>query len=115
MERNIVTDAVVPATTLVDQEKYAVGVDGIKVAAAGDFVYGVVRTGRPADEASEIITMGECEAYCTTATGGAISAEDPLTGGASGQLQKATIGTHSVRAFALEDTAVDAAIQILLL
>ena len=115
MERNIVTDAVVPSTTLLDQEKYAVGVDGVKVAAAGDFVYGIVRTGRPANQASEIITMGECEAYCTTVTGGAISAEDPLTGGASGKLQKATIGTHQIRAVALEDCATDAAIQILLL
>ena len=115
MERNIVTDAVVPSTTLLSQEKYAVGVDGVKVASAGDFVYGIVRTGRPANQASEIITMGECEAYCTTTGGGAISAEDPLTGGVSGQLQKATVGSHHIRAVALEATSADAAIQILLL
>lgn len=116
MERNIVTDGVVPSTTLLDQEKYVVGVDGVKTAAQGDFVYGVVRKGRPANECSEITVQGECSAYCTTADGGSITAEDPLTGGQSGMLCKATVGSHQIRAVALENGGADAtAIQVLML
>lgn len=101
-EKNVVKTSVVnTSATLEDMEGYAVGYDGVKTAANGDFVRGIVSKGRPADEASEIIVSGECEAY-VLGTGGAVSAEDPLTGGASGYLVKATVGTHLIRAIALE-------------
>jgi len=100
-EKNVVKTSVVNASTsLEDKEGYAVGVDGVLTAANGDYVYGIVSSGRPAGEASEIIVGGECEAYVNASP--AISAEDPLTGGASGYLVKATVGSHLIRAIAKE-------------
>jgi len=96
------TNVVNESATLVDQEGYAVGTDGVKTAATGDFVYGIVSGGRAANKASEVIYQGEVDAYCSTAVGGAISAEDPLTGGANGMLIKATIGTHETHITAKE-------------
>ena len=102
MEKNAVkTSVVAPSVTLEDKEHYAVGTDGVLTGATGDYVYGIISGGRPEDEASEIITQGECDAYVDGSTT-SIAAEDPLTGGASGMLVKATIGTHLVRAIAKE-------------
>lgn len=114
MFRNKVRSTVVPTVTLKDQEGYAVGMDGVKVAAAGDFVFGIVTFGRPANEASEVQTGGECEAIVNGGST-AIAAEDPLTGGASGMLIKATLGTHKVRAYAKEAaTASGSTITVML-
>lgn len=102
MEKNVVKTSVVNASvSLEDKENYAVGYDGVLTASAGDFVYGIVSQGRPAGEASEIITGGECDAYVT----GTIAVEDPLTGGPSGYLVKATVGSHLIRAIAKEANA----------
>lgn len=100
-ERNIVTASIVSAADLTGKEGYAVDVSGALTSATGDTVYGVVRMGRPAGEANQVVTAGEVEAYVT----GTIAAGDPLTGGASGALAKATIGTHLIRAIALEANA----------
>lgn len=104
MEKNVKKTSVVNASaSLEDKEGFAVGLDGVLTASTGDFVYGIVSQGRPAGEASEIIVSGECEAEVNAAT--AIAVEDPLTGGASGRLVKATIGSHIVRAIAKEALA----------
>jgi len=103
-EKNTVKTSVVNASaSLEDKEGFAVGIDGVLTASTGDYVYGIVSSGRPAGEASEIITQGECEAEVNAST--AITAEDPLTGGADGRLVKATIGTHLIRAIAKEAKA----------
>lgn len=101
-QKNAVKTSIVNASaSLEDKEGYAVGYDGVLTAANGDYVRGIVSVGRPAGEASEIITRGECEAM-VAGTGAAVSAEDPLTGGPNGVLVKATVGTHLIRAIALE-------------
>lgn len=114
MERNIVTDAVVPTTTLLAQENYAVDANGIKTTLGGAYVLGIVRTGRPANEASEIIIGGECKAQVAGA-GTAVSIGDPLTGGMAGRLRKAIVGTDFVRAMALEAVSTDTTAQVLIL
>jgi hypothetical protein len=113
MNKNVVKTSVVPTTTLIDQEKYAVGFDGVKTGATGDFVYGIVSQGRPANEASEIITRGETLAKVNGTVN--IAAEDPLTGGANGKLVKATIGTHLIRAIATEAVTSDTESQVILI
>ncbi|HID30657.1 MAG TPA: hypothetical protein EYP19_11715 [Desulfobacterales bacterium] len=115
MEKNIVTNTVHPdSTSLEDKEGYAVGVDGVLTASTGDYVFGIVRTGRPAGEASEIITQGEVEAR-VDGSGTSVAVEDPLTGGADGKLVKATIGTHIIRAIAKEAVTTDTTAQVVLL
>lgn len=115
--RNIRKTVVVnESATLVDQEKYAVGTDGVKTASQGDFVYGIVSAGRAQNQASEVIYKGECEAYASTSVGGTISSEDPLTGGADGKLVKATIGTHENHIIAQEGLdSADSAITIFIM
>lgn len=109
MYRNKVRSTVVnTSATLKDQEGYAVGMDGQKTAAAGDFVFGIVTMGRPANEASEVQTGGEVEAIVNGGST-AIAAEDPLTGGASGKLIKGTLGTHKIRAYAKAAATTDGA------
>lgn len=114
MDRNLEKSNVVPSTTLENQEGYVVGTDGIKTAAAGDFVYGVVSRGRPANEASEVIVGGETDAKVNGGST-AISTEDPLTGGAGGKFIKATIGTDMVRAIAKEAVSSDTEATVMLL
>lgn len=110
MEKNVIRTSVVnSSSTLEDKEHYAVGLDGVLTASAGDYVYGIVSSGRPADEASEIITGGECEAY-VDGSSTSIAAEDPLTGGADGKLIKATLGSHLIRAIAKEAATTDGAL-----
>ena len=114
MEKNVVRTSVVnTSASLEDKEGYAVGLDGVLTAATGDFVYGIVSQGRPAGEASEIIVQGECDAQVDAST--AIAVEDPLTGGASGRLVKATVGSHLIRAIAKEaKSSGTGAIKVLL-
>ena len=102
---------VVPAVSLVEQEGRVVGYDGAVITQRGQMAMGIVYYGKAAGLPSEIIVRGHCEAYCDGDVGG-ISAYDPLTpdGTASGSgtaandgvFTKATIGSHHVRAIALE-------------
>lgn len=102
---------VVPSVTLVEQEGRVVGYDGALITQVGQMAMGVVYYGKAAGLPSEIIVRGHCEAYCDGNVG-AISAYDPLTpNGTSspngtaandGVFTKATLGTHHVRAVALE-------------
>jgi len=96
---------------LVEQEGRVVGYDGALITQVGQMAMGVVYYGKEAGLPSEIIVRGHCEAYCDGAVG-AISAYDPLTPNGSsspngtaandGVFTKATLGTHHVRAVALE-------------
>lgn len=102
---------VVPSVSLVEQEGRVVGYDGALITQVGQMAMGVVYYGKAAGLPSEIIVRGHCEAYCDGAVG-SISAYDPLTpnGSSSGSgtaandgvFTKATLGTHYVRAVALE-------------
>lgn len=102
---------VVPSVTLVGQESRVVGYDGALITQVGQMAMGIVYYGKAAGLPSEIIVRGHCEAYCDGNVG-AISAYDPLTpngtgspGGTAandGVFTKATLGTHHVRAVALE-------------
>ena len=98
MEQNIQTDTMYPASVLTQYS--AVGADGVATAATGDFVYGLVRTPNSvANSSCEVVTRAD---RCYAIAGGAVSAEALLTGGASGRLVAATLGTHQVYAVALE-------------
>ena len=117
MDRNIITTTVVPASSsLSSKETYTVDVTGA-IATSGATPYGVVRTGRPKTQPSEIIIAGEtaCQVDGSTAK---ITAGDPLTGGSSGVMVKATLAGSSAnfaRAIALETTSSKTSIQVLLL
>jgi hypothetical protein len=105
---------VVPAVSLVEQEGRVVGYDGAVITQISQMAMGVVYYGKAAGLPSEIIVRGHCEAYCDgdSSNVGTIAAYDPLTpnGTASGSgtaandgvFTKATLGTHHVRAIALE-------------
>lgn len=102
---------VVPSVSLVGQEGRVVGYDGTLITQVGQMAMGVVYYGKAAGLPSEIIVRGHCEAYCDGNVV-AISAYDPLTpnGSSSGSgtaandgvFTKATLGSHHVRAVALE-------------
>ena len=103
-QKNVVKTSVVnTSSSLEDKEGFAVKIDGTLTSSTGDYVYGIVSMGRPAGEASEIIVSGECEAEVDASS--AISVGSPLTGGADGRLEPATIGSHIIRAIAKEALA----------
>jgi len=120
MERNIRRSVVVPSSSLEGKEYLAVGPDGALTANTGDYVYGIVERGRPANEGSSVIVGGECYAY----VGEDVDAGDHLTGGANGKLMKArmsidfdnstyTFDRH--QAVALEDASANGLCRVLLL
>jgi len=110
MEKNIVTDVVIPASvSLVDKEGYAVDVAGVLLTAVGAGCFGIVRTGDVALRPAEVIVSGRCSALVNGAASN-IAAGDALTGGSAGRLHKATIGTHAVRGIALEAATTDGAL-----
>ena len=109
MEKNIVTDIVIPTSvSLEDKEGYAVDVAGVLLAAVGAGCFGIVRSGDAALRPSEVIVSGRCSAQVNGAAS-TIAAGDALTGGSAGRLHKATIGTHAVRGLALEAATTDGA------
>ena len=113
-EMNIVTSNVVPTSvTLLSQEKYAVGSDGVKTAAIGDFVYGIVRIGRPINEASQVITSGECTAY-VDGSGTALAVDDYIAGDVDGKMVKAIPGSTIARGAVLEAVITDTTARIFL-
>lgn len=114
MDLNIRTANVVPsATALTDQEKYVVDLDGVKTTSLGDFGYGVVRIGRPANEASQVVIGGETEAYVYGADSN-LSKGDPIVAGSSGVFKKATIGSEVVRGHVMEAVTTDTTAQVFL-
>lgn len=105
MEKNLEKTSVVnTSTTLVNMENYAVDFEGGKISSAGDGCLGVVSLGHAANLASEVVVRGLYEVYVDGATS-SISIGDPLTaggGGSAGEMTKATVGTHAIRAYANE-------------
>lgn len=115
MDKNIVQDVVVPASvSLEDKEGYAVGSDGVLTAALGEWAAGVVYEGMPADQASPIIIRGRCTARVNGASVN-IAVDDPLCASSNGKFEKATIGTHEVRAHAKAAVTTDTTAEIELL
>lgn len=125
MEKNQVRDCVVPASvSLEDLEGYCVREDGTRTTALGQMCKGVVIAGRAAGLASEVVICGRVPAY-VDGTVSSVTANDPLcvngtasgtgTASANGVLSKATVGTHHVRAVALEATSTLKLIDVLLL
>jgi len=113
MEKNVEKDTVVPSVTLVGQEYYAVDSDGAKTTSLGQWAKGVVYEGHAANEGSVIVVHGECTAKVYGLSDN-ISQDDALVAGSSGVFKKATVGTHDVRARALEDVTTDTTALIFL-
>jgi len=112
-ELNIITSMVVPAASLEDKEGYCVGPDGALTAAAGDGVYGVVRIGRPALEATQVVVAGECTAR-VDGSSTALAAGDLITGGPNGYFVKAVAGTTMPRGMVLEAVSTATTARVLL-
>lgn len=109
-EENVVNTS----ASLEDKEGYAVDFSGSLISSQGTGCKGIVTEGRPQDFASVVATSGEVGAYVDGATAN-ISANDPLTaggGGTAGELTKATIGTHPIRAYATEAATTHTKIKV---
>jgi hypothetical protein len=113
MERNVVnTNVVNTSVSLEDKE-------GMIVDSAGDlsdgFVFGVIKQGSPAGEASVIQTLGECKAYVSGDE--SITQDAGLVASNSGYLVLAADTDIGIRAYAKEAytaTAAPTLIQIIL-
>lgn len=111
-ELNIETANVVPSASLDGEEGYAVTFAGAKVS-AGEVPYGIVRIGMPANEASQVVVHGECDAK-VNGSGTSLSAMDPITGGADGKMVKAVAGSTFPRGIVLEAVSTDTDARIYL-
>ena len=112
MDKNLKLDDVVPDTTsLEDKEGYAVGSDGVLTTSAGQWAFGVVFTGLPANQASVVVTGGRCNAR-VNGVAGAIAIDDALIAGSDGIFIKGTVGTHDIRAHAKEIATTRTTIDI---
>mgnify|MGYP000356043895 CR=1 FL=1 len=120
MERNLEKMTVVnDAASLEDKEGYAVDFNGETVTSAGTGCFGIVTSGRPAGMASVVAYNGSLDAYVDgrSSNVGEIAVNDPLTAGggaASGELTKATVGTHPIRAYAMEAATTQTKIKVFL-
>jgi len=114
-EHNIQTAHVVPSSvSLEDKETYCVTSTGVLTAATGAFVYGVVRIGRPANEASQVITYGETVAR-VNGSGVNLASGDPITGGADGKFVKCAWADSSYpRGHVLEAVTTDTTARVML-
>lgn len=115
MERYLVEENVVnTSSSLEDKEGYAVDFDGSLISSQGTGCKGIITEGRPAGYASVVAAKGEIDAYVDGATAN-ISTNDPLTaggGGTDGELTKATVGTHPIRAYATEAATTQTKIKV---
>lgn len=112
MDKNLKLDNVIPDTTsLEDKEGYAVGSNGVLTTSTGQWAFGVVFTGLPANEASVVVTGGRCNAR-VNGVASAIAADDALVAGSDGIFLKATVGTHDIRAHAKEAATTRTTIDI---
>lgn len=114
LEKILELDNVVPASTLVNQEGYAVDMDGAKTTTLGQWARGVVYEGRGANEASVIVIHGIVSAK-VDGSGSSIAKGDALCAGSAGKFYKATVGSHEIRAHAREAVSTDTDAQIELL
>jgi hypothetical protein len=117
MEKNLRKDVVVPASvSLVGKEGYGVDFTGVLVDGRRDGCKGIISMGRPAGEATEVITQGRCKGWASNASG-ALVPMSPLcvTGPTSvltvnpaphpavaGTFVLATVGTHHIRAISMD-------------
>lgn len=125
MDRYLERGSVVSSSTLVDKEKMAVDFAGAIITTKGTGCYGVVSKGRPAGAASEIILRGQTEVYVDGSSAN-IAVNDPLTAGGgtatdtagdtiTAAFTKATIGTHPIRAYAMEAATTGTTIKVFML
>ncbi len=115
MEKNLVLDNVVPDASLEGKEGYVVDFNGALIEDKGTGCLGVVHEGRPADTASVIAISGIRDVAVDGSTTN-IAVNDPLTAGggtAAGEMTKATIGTHAVRAYAREAATTETTISVM--
>jgi hypothetical protein len=115
MEKNLVLDNVISSVTLEDKEGYVVDFNGALVTSAGTGCLGAIHEGRPAGEANVAVISGIYDVYVDGATAN-ISVNDPLTAGGgatAGEMTKATIGTHPVRAYAREAATTNKKISVM--
>jgi len=104
--------------SLENDEGLAVDFNGELISTRGNGCFGVVTRGRPQDTASEAAARGVKKVRVDGNTA-AVSINDPMTAGGgtiTGQMTKATIGTHPVRGYAMEATTnSDAEIEVYLI
>lgn len=116
MEKNLQFDNVVPSSvSLIGKEGYAVDFNGAVIATKGTGCLGVVYEGRPANTSSVVAVGGYMDVHVDGATA-AIAVNDPLTAGGgatAGELTKATIGTHPIRAYAREAATTNTKISVM--
>lgn len=115
MDRYIKYANVVNTTeSLEEKENLAVDFAGEIISDIGTGCFGIVKQGRPKGMASVIATSGVTTASVDGGTN--ISVNDPLTpgGGTPGYLVKATVGTHPIRAYAMETATSVTEIEVYL-
>lgn len=120
MERNLVRSNIIAGEDLTGKEYYLVGVDGKLTTATGQQPYGIVEVAAASGAPIGVVVGGEYWVY----VGEAVSAGDPLTGGADGKAMKATNGTIDTSAgsftlnlpfaIALEDAQADSLCLVLI-
>ena len=107
--QNVINDT----SSLEDKEGYAVDFNGDLISSQGTACFGIVHEGRPADKASVAAVRGIRDVQVDGGTAN-ISINDPLTAGGgsvTGQMTKATIGTHPIRAYAMEAATTQTTIK----
>ena len=108
------TSIVNSSASLEDKEGYAVDFNGELISSQGTGCLGVVTMGRPQDQASVVAYSGRYGAVQVDGATANISVNDPLTAGGgsvTGQMTKATLGTHPVRAYAMEAATTQTTIE----
>lgn len=115
MYRNLEKTSVVnTSASLEGMEGYAVDMNGELASDTTKGCLGVVYQGRPQDMASVIITEGEYDEVQVDGATASIADGDPLTAGggsANGQMNKATIGTDIIKAYAMEAASTQTTIK----
>lgn len=117
MYKDLVKTSVVnTSASLKNKEGYAVDMNGELSSSNTKGCLGIVYQGRPKNQASVISIAGQpdnVQVDGTTNTGN-IAVGDPLTAGGgsnNGQMTKATIGTHTIRAYAMETAITQTTIK----
>jgi hypothetical protein len=100
-DKDTMCTSVVSPSNLVGAEGYIVDYSGNKTANNTQAVKGVVKFGRPANIASEVIYKGECMAYVTIGANSSVAVGTRLSASANGCWEVAG-GTTLVGAVCLE-------------
>jgi hypothetical protein len=124
MDRYLERGSVVSAASLVGKEGMTVDFVGALITSKGTGCYGVISRGRPAGASTEIIMRGQTEVYVDGSSTN-IAVNDPLTAGGGtatdtegdtiSGFTKATIGTHPIRAYAMEAATTATQIKVFML